>query len=135
MNDSGYDDARLLLKGRAAGYGRRPGGLENAPYLDMTNPFAAGGLYSTVDDLLKWDRALAANRLLSKKSQEAMFTPFLQNYGYGWRIVPIFGRPMVEHGGAINGFSSHIRRYPEDGICTIVLSNVGGRPPSRSPAN
>jgi CubicO group peptidase (beta-lactamase class C family) len=68
MKDSGYDDARPVLKARAAGYARRQGGLENAPYLDMTNPFAAGGLYSTVDDLLKWDRALAANQLLSKKS-------------------------------------------------------------------
>ncbi len=128
MKDSGYDDARPVLKGRAAGYTRGPRGLENAPYLDMTNPFAAGGLYSTVDDLLKWDRALAANRLLSQKSQEAMFTPFLQDYGYGWRIVPTFDRPMVAHAGAINGFASHIRRYPEDGVCIIVLSNVGGAP-------
>jgi CubicO group peptidase (beta-lactamase class C family) len=126
MNDSGYDDARPVLKGRAAGYRRRPAGIENAPFLDMTVPFSAGGLYSTVDDLLKWDRALAANQLLSKKSQEAMFTPFRQDYGYGWRIVSTFSRPMVAHAGAIHGFASHIRRYPADGVCIIVLSNIEG---------
>jgi hypothetical protein len=57
-----------------------------------------------------------------------MFTPFLMNYGYGWRIVPTLGRPMVAHAGSINGFTSHIRRYPEDRVCIIVLSNVEGTP-------
>jgi CubicO group peptidase (beta-lactamase class C family) len=129
MTDSGYDDARTVLKGRAAGYARRSSTLQNAAYLDMTNPFSAGGLYSTVDDLLKWDRALTANRLVSNESQLAMFTPYLQNYGYGWRVAFTFDRPMVAHAGSINGFSSHIRRYPaEDRVCIIVLSNVEGAP-------
>jgi CubicO group peptidase (beta-lactamase class C family) len=128
MNDSGYDDARLILKHRASGYSRRPQGTENAGFVDMSNPYAAGGLYSTVDDLLKWDRALASGALLSKPSEEAMFTPYLQDYGYGWRIVSTFGRRMVAHPGGIEGFSSHIRRYPDDGVCIVVLSNVDGTP-------
>ena len=128
MNDSGYDDLARLVKHRASGYTRMPMGTRNAPYLDMTNPFAAGGLYSTVDDLLKWDRALASNRLLSKTSQDAMFTPFLQEYGYGWRIARVFDRPMVAHSGGINGFTTNIRRFPADNVCIIVLSNVEKAP-------
>jgi CubicO group peptidase (beta-lactamase class C family) len=124
MNDSGYDDPRPVLAHRAQGYVRNLDGTVNAPYVDMSNPYAAGGLYSTVDDLLKWDRALAGAQLLKKESLSAMFTPFLQGYGYGWRIARTFDRPMVAHPGSIPGFSSHIRRYPEDGVCIIVLCNV-----------
>jgi CubicO group peptidase (beta-lactamase class C family) len=126
MNDSGYDDARSVLKDRAAGYVEQAAGMENARFIDMTIPYAAGGLYSTVDDLLKWDGALASSRLLSPESKKAMFTPVRELFGYGWRIARVFDRPMVAHPGSVNGFASHIRRFPEDGVVVIVLSNVAG---------
>ena len=58
----------------------------NAMYIDMSIPHAAGALYSTVLDLLKWDRALDSEKLVSRKSLDAMFTPFKNGYGYGWAI-------------------------------------------------
>src|SRR5436305_3346453 len=72
MNDSGYDHGATVLAHRAAGYQLTPHGYENAPYLDMTIPFAAGSLYSTVDDLAKWDRALYTDKLLSPDLKKVM---------------------------------------------------------------
>ena len=58
MDDTGYDDTRTILKNRASGYEPSGNGFVNAGYLDMSLPYAAGSLYSTVRDLYKWDRAL-----------------------------------------------------------------------------
>jgi CubicO group peptidase (beta-lactamase class C family) len=126
MNDSGYDRGAMILKHRASGYGRSLLGITNALFLDMSIPFAAGGLYSTVDDLLLWDQALSSGKILSKKSLEMMFTPFKDNYGCGWIITRQFGRKLITHGGGINGFVTDIRRFPDEKLCVIVLSNVVG---------
>src|SRR5205823_5102992 len=58
MKDTGYDHPATLLPGRASGYRLDGDGLKNAEYLDMAQPYAAGSLYSTVEDLARWDRAL-----------------------------------------------------------------------------
>jgi len=128
MTDTGYDWAEPLLSRRAAGYSRRDKGLVNAPYLDMQQPFSAGSLYSTVDDLLLWDRALYTDRVLPAAAREAMFTPFKDGYAYGWAITPpdkaASGKRQVGHGGGINGFSTMITRVPDDGMLIVVLGNV-----------
>ena len=62
-------------------------GYVNAPYLDMSLPYAAGSIYSTVDDLYKWDQSLYEDKILSAESKRLMFTPGLGNYGYGIRIA------------------------------------------------
>jgi CubicO group peptidase (beta-lactamase class C family) len=99
-------------------------------FLDMSIPYAAGGFYSTVDDLLLWDQALRDGKILSKKSLEMMFTPYKGDYGYGWFITKQFGRKVVTHGGGINGFATDIRRFPEEKLCVVVLSNVVTTPVS-----
>ena len=128
MTDSGYDWNEPLLPRRAAGYARRDGGLVNARHLDMQQPYAAGALYSTVGDLLKWDQALYTDRVLPAAAREAMFTPFKGNYALGWTVNPpdraVSGRRQVGHGGGINGFSTMILRVPEDRVAVIVLANV-----------
>ena len=128
MKDSGYDWNEPLLPRRAAGYARRDGGLVNARHLDMQQPYAAGALYSTVGDLLKWDQALYTDRVLPAAAREAMFTPFKGNYALGWTVNPpdraVSGRRQVGHGGGINGFSTMILRVPEDRVAVIVLANV-----------
>lgn len=126
MNDSGYDWTRTVLKRRAAGYGYTPGSKShaNADYLDMSLPHAAGSLYSTARDLYKWDRALAAGRLLRKESRDRMFTFGRGSYGYGWVEERAYGKQWVGHGGGINGFSTMIMRAKEDDAVLIVLSNV-----------
>lgn len=123
MQDSGYDDTSVILKNRAAGYQSNDSGeFRNADYLDMSLPYAAGSLYSTVRDLARWDRALYTGRVLSKASREKMWTPAKNNYAYGWGVQKD-GRKQLSHGGGINGFSTFIARYPDDDAVVIVLSN------------
>ena len=129
MNDTGYDSTEPLLSKRAAGYSQRiDGSYVNAPYLDMGQPYAAGSLYSTVGDLYRWDQALYTDAVLSVPSRELMFTPGLEDYGYGWTIRSSDTGPTVEHGGGINGFNTLITRNPESKRLIILLNNTGGAP-------
>lgn len=132
MKDTGYDRHDRVLPRRAAGYERRPVGFANAPYLDMSLPYAAGSLYSTVDDLHLWDQALYTDKLLNAQLKELMFKPGLGDYGYGWamRKAPLgpSGEPvaLVEHAGGINGFNTVIVRFPESRHLIVLLNNTGG---------
>ena len=129
MRDTGYDNAIPILMHRAAGYTRRLGlVLTNADYVDMSIPHAAGALYSTVEDLLKWDQALDAGKLISQKSFDAMFTPCKDNYGYGWLVDRKFNRTRQAHGGGIMGFVTIIERFPTEKVLVVVLSNLENSP-------
>ncbi|MFO7865747.1 MAG: serine hydrolase [Candidatus Aminicenantes bacterium] len=124
MDNSGYDDHRKIIPNRASGYefdGRK---LMNASYIDMSIPHAAGALYSTVEDLYKWDRVLHTGRLLNGELIQKMFTPVLNNYAYGWAAGTMFNKKVISHGGGINGFQSNMARFVDDDICIIVLSNI-----------
>jgi CubicO group peptidase (beta-lactamase class C family) len=123
MADTGYDSTSRIIPDRAEGYSKSEGKLANAEYLDMSIPFAAGALYSTVGDLYIWAEALNSDRILSKKSKEQMFTPFKQNYAYGWGVDSLFNHKRTAHGGGINGFATFIERFPDDHLTVIVLSN------------
>ncbi|MBC7931482.1 MAG: serine hydrolase, partial [Rubrivivax sp.] len=125
MTATGYDHPEQVLKNRASGYmSGGGGGLLNAPYIDMTIPHAAGALYSTVEDMYLWDQALHSGRLLSKKSLEAMLTPFKNGYGYGLGVGKQLGLNRIAHGGGIEGFNTFMVRFPDQNATVIVLSNV-----------
>ena len=133
MSDSGYDHREVIIERRATGYSRLPGGrYVTARYIDMSIPHAAGALYSTVDDLYLWDRALTADLFFSPETKKLMFTPGKSNYGYGFQIrdLPLGPEnamvPTISHGGGIFGFGTYIRRYPEQGGLIVVLDNTGG---------
>ena len=128
MMNTGYDHHRPLIKHRASGYVLGINGLVNADYIDMSVPYASGGLYSTVEDLYLWDKALYTEKLVSKSSLDKMFTPFKEDYGYGWFIIKQFNRKLITHGGIINGFYGYISRYVDDEVCIIVLSNIENSP-------
>jgi CubicO group peptidase (beta-lactamase class C family) len=129
MTDTGYDSATAILKHRAAGYTRRLGLIpSNCDYVDMSIPHAAGALYSTTLDLLKWDQALYTEKLVPRKAIEAMFTPMKDNYGFGWLIDKKFGSKRYEHGGGIMGFVTIIERFPEEKLLVVALSNLENTP-------
>jgi CubicO group peptidase (beta-lactamase class C family) len=128
MGNSGYDHPELILKDRASGYFLDGDNLVNAPFLDMSRAHAAGALYSTVEDLFLWDQSLYTQKLVSNKSLEAILTPFRENYGYGWYITSQFKRRVVYHSGGIEGYASHIARYPDDKLSIIILSNLSVAP-------
>lgn len=126
MTSTGYDHAAEIVKRRARGYAPGPDGLVNAPYLDMSIPFSAGGLYSTVGDLYLWDQALYGEKILKKPSLDAMFTAVRHDYGYGYGVAKLFNHRVLSHGGGIEGFRTSINRFPDDRVTVIVLSNYEG---------
>ncbi len=127
MNESGYDHPGPLIEKRAAGYDKTMDGYVNTSYLDMSQPYSAGSLYSSVDDLLKWDQALYTDKVLSPESKRAMFTPGLGHYGFGW-FISTGAITTTDHGGGINGFNTYIARDLEAKRLFVLLNNTGGAP-------
>jgi CubicO group peptidase (beta-lactamase class C family) len=134
MKNTGYDHYGTLIQKRASGYSKTPDGYTNAAYLDMSIPYAAGSMYSTVEDLYLWDQALYTDKLLSPQSKELMFKPFLEKYAYGWVVTEAsFKRndqpvQVITHGGGINGFSTVIARFPKEKNLIVILDNTGQGP-------
>jgi CubicO group peptidase (beta-lactamase class C family) len=131
MKNSGYDRWGTIINKRATGYSRTRNGFQTAPYLDMSIPYAAGSLYSTVDDLYLWDQALYGEKILSAKSKELMFTPNLNSYGYGFVITKAtlapptkLEVPVIQHNGGINGFNTLIVRMVNDRRLIVLLDNA-----------
>ena len=129
MNDSGYDSNTALIKRRASGYIRTPAGYVNAGYIHMSIPHAAGALYSTTGDLLKWEQALFAGKVVSKASLDRMITPFKNDYALGLTSALDKGRRVIAHGGGIDGFNTYLAYYPETRTVIVALSNVNGTAP------
>jgi CubicO group peptidase (beta-lactamase class C family) len=130
MADTGVEKAGEVLRHRATGYEGAGASVRVARHLHMSLPHAAGAMYSTVDDLLKWDRALAGHRLLSPGSAEKLFTAVKDDYAYGFGVTRRFGLRVQEHGGGIPGFVSRVCRYPDAGVFVAVLRNADGPPPT-----
>jgi len=128
MRNTGYDDSATVLLHRASGYRTFNGFWENAPYIAMSLPHAAGGLYSTTGDLLLWDRALTGGKVLNPQSMETMFTDCGHGYGLGWTIEQQYNRRLEKHNGSINGFHATFERYPDEGLTIVVLLNIENSP-------
>jgi CubicO group peptidase (beta-lactamase class C family) len=127
-----YCDQAPLIKHRAQGYATRPGGgFINAEPLSMTQPYAAGSLCSTVNDLAAWTLALSSGKVVTPASYKLMTTPGTLNdgkplsYGFGLGVGTLGGHRQVSHNGGINGFISELHYYPDDSVITVVLTNTG----------
>jgi D-alanyl-D-alanine carboxypeptidase len=121
---------RRIVPHRAAGYVRVEGELLNQAWVSPSlNTTADGSLYLTAHDLALWSIALDADAPLSASLKTAMWTPVRlsdgskHDYGLGWQLEEKNGRRIVRHGGAWQGFTSHIARYPDDGLAVVVLIN------------
>jgi len=136
----GMETARIIneadiIPNRAAGYQYSFMKLKNqswvAPQLNTT---ADGSLYISIDDMIKWDAALAAGKLVSKESYDLMWTPVKtpdgkeNKYGFGWMIEKSKGKRRLHHGGSWQGFTTYIDRRPEDKFTVIVLTNCAPTP-------
>jgi CubicO group peptidase (beta-lactamase class C family) len=123
MKDSGYDSQKEIIKYRASGYDTQNGKPFNADYMDVSVVYAAGALYSTVEDLLKWERGLFFGKLLSESSLQKMTTPFKDNFALGLCVTTENGRKVIKHKGKNPGFKSVLSYYPIDRMIIVVLSN------------
>lgn len=126
MHDSGYDSNTEVILQRAAGYVRGPKGPANAPYIDMHVPHAAGAIYSTPADLLRWTQALFGGKVLSAASLEQMTTPVKNNYALGLDVRTTKGRRVISHAGGIEGFNAQLSYYPASQVTVVVLANING---------
>jgi CubicO group peptidase (beta-lactamase class C family) len=129
MKDSGYDSNFAVIAHRAAGYEFARNTLQNAGFIHMSTPHAAGALYSTTEDLLKWELGLFGGKVLQAASLEKMTTPFKDNYAFGLGVETTGGHKVISHGGGIEGFNTDLEYYPEDKLTVVVLRNVSGVPP------
>jgi D-alanyl-D-alanine carboxypeptidase len=129
MRQTMYDDPLRVIPRRARGYERKEDEWRNARYIGMSQPFSAGALVSTVDDLALWNTAIERGRLLSDSSRARWFTPFTlasgtsTGYAMGWAITTHEGLAVAEHGGGIPGFVCHVVRLPSERLYVAVLSN------------
>jgi CubicO group peptidase (beta-lactamase class C family) len=92
LTSTGYDHFDVILKHRATGYSMSKGKMVNSAFLDMTQPYSAGSLYSTVEDLFSWNEALFGGKVVNAKSFEMMTTPVKNNYAYGLGVETKFNR-------------------------------------------
>jgi len=129
MKDSGYDSNSALILRRASGYSPGANGRVNAGYIDMSIPLSAGGLYSTAEDLLRWEQGLFGGKLLSSASLQKMITPFKNDYACGLAVHTVKGIKLVEHGGGIEGFNTQLSYYPDEKLTVVVLANLNGSSP------
>lgn len=134
MNNTGIYDASVKLENEAKGY-QATGNNQFTPALDwnMTWAAGAGALYSTVEDLYKWNEAMFSGKVLSEESRKLAFTPVTLNngkrapemsYGYGWAINDFRGQQVIEHSGGLNGFISQLARYTGENMTIVMLTNV-----------
>jgi CubicO group peptidase (beta-lactamase class C family) len=131
MKDTGLDSDELILPKRAQGYMREDKGLIHARSESMTVPWAAGSLYSTTGDLLRWERGLFGLQVLNADSLKLMTTPGKGDYGLGVAIGQHDGVKTIEHGGGIEGFNTFLLYAPERKIVIVALSNVNGGAPEQ----
>jgi CubicO group peptidase (beta-lactamase class C family) len=134
LSDTRYGRDDFPTPRHAHGYERDSSG-QWAPGrpLSMTQPFAAGAIESTVDDLAKWTQALTDGKALDSKLLDRAWTPFKpiespSDYGYGWSIRPESGERWIAHNGGINGFQSAAVWIPEKKVYVAILRNALGGP-------
>jgi CubicO group peptidase (beta-lactamase class C family) len=129
MKDSGYDSNSAITPHRATGYVRNNNRFENAGFIHMSVPLGAGALYSTTEDLLKWELGLFGGKVLRAASLEKMTTPFRSHYAFGLQVDSVGGHKVIDHGGGIEGFNTQLSYYPDDKLTVVVLGNVNGAAP------
>ena len=134
MKDTGLDHNDLVEKGGASGYTRHAGPrYTTGPYLDRSHIFSAGAMYSSAEDLLRWNQALSSTNFFTEDTRTAMFTPCQHDWADGWFVTKIpegaagAGNRMAEMRGDLPGnFFTWVLRYPQQDAVIIVLRNGYG---------
>ncbi len=135
MNGSGSNDFYTIIPEMASGYEYWNFRFSNTGHTSPTVHTGGGSVYSTVEDLFKWDRALYTNKLLSKQYMDMMFSPQMplrggRDYSYGWvmgeKYVSGLSKELkfTEHTGNYPGFCGLIFRLTEENHTIIVLNNT-----------
>lgn len=132
MTHSGLEGKEILIKTKANGYSKLLRSVRPATKWDMSAAYSAGGIYSTVEDLYKWDRALYEDSFIADEIASKLYKPVLSDYGYGWRTRKIKLHDTNEeikavfHTGSLPGIQTRIIRLPRDQHLIVLMNNTGG---------
>ena len=135
MTHSLYGLDVAIVPKRAAPYIYARRGIENAVNGNPQVAYAAGAVQSTAQDLLSWYRTLLSGKLIGKELLGKAWTRSKRSngvendYGYGWFVGELQGEKIVEHGGNMGGFMSHVLYIPERDLLVVVLFNFRGKLP------
>jgi CubicO group peptidase (beta-lactamase class C family) len=136
MKNSGFFRHRPLIKNMASGYNKGFGEFFNTNSSDESSAYAAGAIYSTVEDMFLWNQALNTEILLPKKYMDLIFEKHIidpsynGHYGYGWELIskPIGNTSekveTIGHSGNIDGFRALYTRIPSSNSSIILLNNT-----------
>jgi CubicO group peptidase (beta-lactamase class C family) len=135
MKNSSYDNTSSVIPNRISGYQKDNETYKNADFLSMTQPYSAGSILSTVEDVYTWNKALTDGKVISRESLEKAHTSHQLNngkptgYGYGWWLGNIQGSPDIKHDGLINGFSTFAVYLPQEKVFVAVFTNCENNNP------
>lgn len=130
-----FEDGRAAVPHRAYGYAVRPSGIRLTDQSSTSATLGDGGIYTSVADLVKWDRALEAHTLVGADAQRLAWTPpslpdgAPTEYGFGWFVDRARGTMRLWHYGESRGFTNVILRYPERRLTVVILTNRSGGAP------
>jgi len=125
-----YDETRPRVKNVATSYTLKDGVYKDIDYTPQNAIYGEDNIYTTVEDMYKWDQALYTEKLVKAATLNEAFTPGKLNsgeitdYGFGWRVRKFFGLNTVGHGGSWIGFRTHILRFPDQRFTVVVLANL-----------
>ncbi len=125
-NTVAYEKDFSSVPNRAYGYTVEGDSVRLSDQSPTSAVLGDGGIYSSLEDLFKWDQSLYTETLIEPQNLRLAFTPGLENYGYGWRIDHYKGHLRTHHTGSTRGFRNVIQRFPEDRFTVIVLTNRDG---------
>ena len=131
-----YEKGKNEVPHRAYGHSKQGDSWTETDQSPTSAVLGDGGIYSSLDDLAKWDRALRLHTLLSEAEMQPALTPARTtdgptklpdgspvSYGFGWFLDPYQGHKRMAHDGGTMGFRTTIQRFPEDKLTIIVLAN------------
>jgi CubicO group peptidase (beta-lactamase class C family) len=135
-NTLAYEQGKNRVPNRAYGHTKEKDGWRETDQSPTSATLGDGGIYSSLDDLAKWDRALREHTLLSEAEMQPALTPVHPtngsaqsedgkpvSYGFGWFLDPYKGHRRMSHDGSTMGFRTTIQRFPDDKLTVIVLAN------------
>ena len=124
-----FEKGISTVQNRAFGYDKTEEGFEFADQSMTSSVLGDGGIYCSIRDYFKWDKALYTEKLVRKETLEKAYTPAklndgsTYNYGFGWGLSQFKDYKIIYHGGSTTGFRNGVQRVPEVGLCVVVLMN------------
>ena len=118
-----YRRGETSVSNRSYGYTVTDKLIEFSDQSSWSAVLGDGGIYSSVEDLFKWDQALYDGGLISPELRQAAWTAGLENYGFGWRIDQYKGHKRYHHSGSTSGYRNFMQQFPDERLTVIVLTN------------